>query len=159
MKIAYDAVKMRELLGAELKRVRTARGLSLESAGAAAKISQGYLHKLEAGRVNSPSPRVLQRLSEVLDVPYRQLMELADYLMPQDTRTASPTERSRETGSMAARAQTRSPTNAELMEQLEAVREELAQLKTGQRQLTEALERVTSARALSRLLGAENPEE
>lgn len=158
MKIPYDAVNMRERLGAELKQARTARGLSLESAGGAAKISQGYLHKLEAGRVNNPSPRVLQRLGEVLDVPYRRLMELADYLMPDDARTAAPTDRPKETGPVAAHGQTRSPTNAELLRQLEAVRGELAELKTGQRQLTEALERIASARAVSRFLGGENPE-
>jgi ribosome-binding protein aMBF1 (putative translation factor) len=78
VKIIYDAVKMRTQLGEQLKRARTARGLSLERASGEARISQGYLHKLEAGRVNNPSPRVLQRLGEVLGVPYRRLMELAD---------------------------------------------------------------------------------
>jgi len=32
--------------------------------------------------VTSPNPRVLQRLADVLDVSYRELMELTGYLMP-----------------------------------------------------------------------------
>jgi transcriptional regulator with XRE-family HTH domain len=104
------------MLGDELKRARAARGLSLESASRAAKISQGYLHKLEADGVNSPSPRVLQRLSEVLGVPYRRLMELADYLMPEESEP------------MAAKPAP-APTNAEILRLLEAVRAELAELR------------------------------
>jgi transcriptional regulator with XRE-family HTH domain len=143
VKIAYDVVKMRVQLGEELKQARSARGLSLEGASGAAKISQGYLHKLEAGRVNNPSPRVLQRLSDVLGVPYRRLMELADYLVPEDSPIAGLPARSEETEPMAAEAHAPSPTNAELLRLLEAVRAELAELKTGQQQLTRALEQIT----------------
>ena len=67
-------------LGAELKRAREAQGISLEAAAQPAKISAAYLHKLEHGRVNSPSPRVLARDAAVLEVPYLKLMELAGYL-------------------------------------------------------------------------------
>jgi len=102
------------MLGDELKRARSARGLSLESASRAARISQGYLHKLEAGGVDSPSPRVLQRLSEVLGVPYRRLMELADYLMPEEDVMPKPSP---------------APTNAEIVRLLEAIRAELAELR------------------------------
>ena len=129
----YDPVKMPAHLGAELKQARLTRGFSLEAAGSAATISQGYLHKLEAGRVNSPSPRVLQRLAEVLDVPYRRLMELAGYLMPDD--------RSKEPEPMVEDVQ--APTNAELLRRLDAVLGELAELKTGQQQLARALEQLT----------------
>lgn len=130
-------------MGEELKQARIARGLSLESAGGAARISQGYLHKLDAGRVNNPSPRVLRRLSEVLDLPYRRLMELADYLMPDDAPPMDPTDRSKEAEPMAAERQAHSPTNAELLRQLEAVRGELMELKLGQQQLARTLEQLT----------------
>ena len=140
VKIAYGVVKIREQLGQELKHARSARGLSLERASGEARISQGYLHKLEAGRVNNPSPRVLQRLSDVVGVPYRRLMELADYLMPESD---VPDRRghSEETEPMAA--QTR-PTNAELLRLLEAIRAEFAELKTRQQQLAQALEQITT---------------
>jgi transcriptional regulator with XRE-family HTH domain len=142
VRIEYTSVKIRVELGEELKQARTARGLSLERASGAAKISQGYLHKLEAGRVNNPSPRVLHRLSDVLDLRYRRLMELADYLMPEDAPTAAgPQAQPEETEPMAAEIQ--APTNAELLRLLEAVRAELADLNAGQQQLTQALEQIT----------------
>jgi transcriptional regulator with XRE-family HTH domain len=45
-----------------------------------AKISAAYLHKLEHGGVDSPSPRVLARLALVLEASYLRLLELAGYL-------------------------------------------------------------------------------
>jgi transcriptional regulator with XRE-family HTH domain len=144
VKLPYDAVKMREQLGAELKQARVARGASLEGTGSAAKISQGYLHKLEAGRVNSPSPRVLHRLSEVLDVPYRRLMELAEYLMPDEADVPRSKGRPEEAKPMTASAQAPEATNAELLRLLEAVHAELAELKSGQQQLAQALAQVTN---------------
>ena len=113
-------------LGEELKQARTVRGLSLDAAGRAAQISQGYLHKLEAGRVNTPSPRVLERLGAVLEIPYERLMELAGYVPP----------RPQEATTMPIAT---APTNQELVRLLEAVLEELGELKHGQQRLTEAL--------------------
>ena len=86
--------------------------------------------------MNSPSPRVLQRLGEVLDVPYGRLMELAGYLMPD----AEPRDRSKEREPMAEHDQA---TNAELLRRLDAIRGELAELKTGQQQLARALAQLT----------------
>lgn len=67
-------------LGNELKNAREKTGLSLEAVAGPAKISGAYLHKLERGVVNSPSPRVLARVAGALGVPYLRLMELAGYL-------------------------------------------------------------------------------
>lgn len=131
---------MRVELGEALHRARSTLGLSLDAASRAAKISQGYLHKLEAGRVENPSPRVLRRLSEVLDVSYRRLMELADYLLPPDQPTAAPHPKKETT--MASQAQTDAPTNRELMRLLQSVLDELAQLNRGQQELAAALKRV-----------------
>jgi transcriptional regulator with XRE-family HTH domain len=132
---------MRTELGEELRRARTAHGLSLEAASRAAKISQGYLHKLEAGRVENPSPRVLQRLSDVLEVPYRRLMELADYLLPDNDLAHAP--RLKETTTMATDAQRDAPTNQELLRLLETVLDELTEIRRTQQQVTEALERIS----------------
>lgn len=66
-------------LGAELHESRTAKRLSLRTVATAAEISPTYLQKLEANKVESPSPRVLQRLAEVLDLPYARLMTRAGY--------------------------------------------------------------------------------
>lgn len=67
-------------LGDELSKRRKEMGASLESIATPAKISAAYLHKLERGVVNSPSPRVLARVAGVLGVPYLRLMERAGYL-------------------------------------------------------------------------------
>jgi transcriptional regulator with XRE-family HTH domain len=67
-------------LGNVLRKVRGKTGLSLESVAGPAKISAAYLHKLEHGAVDSPSPRVLARLAVVLEFSYLRLMELAGYL-------------------------------------------------------------------------------
>lgn len=131
---------MRVELGEQLRQARAAHRLSLEATGRAARISQGYLHKLEAGRVENPSPRVLQRLSEVLDVPYGRLMELADYLMPSDQPAGTPLPKEETT--MASQTQSDTPTNRELMRLLQSVLDQLAELDRGQQALTEALKRV-----------------
>jgi HTH-type transcriptional regulator, competence development regulator len=67
-------------LGNELQKARERKGLSLESVAGPARISAAYLHKLEHGVVNSPSPRVLARLAVALEVCHLRLMELAGYL-------------------------------------------------------------------------------
>ncbi len=138
-KILYTLVKMRAELGGALHRARSREGLSLEAASRAAKISQGYLHKLETGRVENPSPRVLQRLSEVLDIPYRRLMELTDYLLPSDQHTG--TSRSKEKPTMAIQAQTDAPTNRELVRLLQSVLDQVAELNQRQKELIEVLKR------------------
>ena len=72
-------------LGQELSAARKRLGATLESVATPANISVAYLRKLEKGNVNNPSPRVLQRLADVLDVPYNRLMALAGYLIPEST--------------------------------------------------------------------------
>ncbi|MDP8239834.1 MAG: helix-turn-helix transcriptional regulator [Candidatus Hatepunaea meridiana] len=69
-------------LGDKLKSVRHSKNLSLHAVAKPSKISATYLQKLENGIVKNPSPRVLQRLSEVLSVPYMRLMELVGYVLP-----------------------------------------------------------------------------
>ncbi len=126
-------------LGKQLRDARTKRGLSLEAASRAAKISQGYLHKLEAGRVQSPSPRVLQRLSGVLGISYRRLMKLADYLLPDEE--GSPEPSTIEEEKAMAQTNVKSPTNRELARLLEKVLRELADVRRDQKELTQALAR------------------
>lgn len=67
-------------LGQHLRQIRSAAGRSLESVAGPAQISAAYLHKLEAGTVNNPSPRVLARIAVQLDLSYLDLMQLAGYL-------------------------------------------------------------------------------
>ena len=71
---------MLEALGKQLQRGRDRRGASLQAVAIPAKISGAYLHKLEQGSVQTPSPRVLRRLATELDESYLRLMVLAGYL-------------------------------------------------------------------------------
>lgn len=78
-------------LGEQLLGVRKLRGLSLKAAAEPAGISPAYLQKLERGQVKSPSPNVLFRLGEALNVPYATLMEAAGYVVPSgDKKRAAP---------------------------------------------------------------------
>lgn len=139
MKVVYTKVKMREELGRQLHQARSSSGLSLEATSRAAKISQGYLHKLEAGGVANPSPRVLQRLSAVLDVPYGRLMALAGYLMPNDETDARHETGTPEEAQVTAKTTDAPPTNSELARLLEAVLGELAKVRRSQEQLAQTL--------------------
>lgn len=69
-------------LGTVLRQARVVRELTAVDAARAAGISAAYLSKLETDAVKRPSPLVLHRLSEALDVPYAGLMRLCGYHVP-----------------------------------------------------------------------------
>jgi GTP cyclohydrolase I len=73
-------------LGPRLLQIRKLRARSLKSVAEAAGISTAYLQKLERDEVKAPSPHVLRALGAALDVPYRELMELAGYMLPEAER-------------------------------------------------------------------------
>ena len=85
---------MTRSVGAALKLAREVRVLSAVEAARAAGISAAYLSKLENDAVKKPSPPVLHRLSEVLAVPYAELMRLCGYQVPEasDVRPAETVE-------------------------------------------------------------------
>jgi transcriptional regulator with XRE-family HTH domain len=68
--------------GSVLRQAREVRELSAVDAARAAGISAAYLSKLENDGVKKPSPHVLHALSEVLTVPYADLMRLSGYRVP-----------------------------------------------------------------------------
>ena len=81
---------MTATLGPVLKQARQLRGMSGVEAARASGISAAYLSKLEGDSVKRPSPNVLHQLSEILSVPYSDLMRLCGYLVPGETdRTAA----------------------------------------------------------------------
>ncbi|MBT6148172.1 MAG: helix-turn-helix domain-containing protein [Gemmatimonadetes bacterium] len=71
-------------LGEELKRARQGLGLSLQAVAIPAEVSAAYLHKLEQGKVETPSPRSLRRIGNELGVAYLRLLRLAEYLEDDD---------------------------------------------------------------------------
>jgi transcriptional regulator with XRE-family HTH domain len=69
--------------GTLLRQTREVRELSSSDAARAAGISAAYLSKLESDAVKKPSPHVLHQLSEVLAVPYAELMRVSGYPVPE----------------------------------------------------------------------------
>ena len=57
-----------------LRRLRTERGLSQQALATKAKISRGYLARLEAAE-QDPTLGVLERLAKALGVPVTALLE------------------------------------------------------------------------------------
>jgi len=76
-------------LGTRLKSARTQRGLSLRDVESQTGISNGYLSQLESDSVKTPSPRHLYSLSQVYEIAYGEVMELAGYVVP-DVRNDRP---------------------------------------------------------------------
>jgi transcriptional regulator with XRE-family HTH domain len=136
-----------EKLAKSLREARSNRGMTLETASEAAKISPAYLHKLEAGHVQTPSPHVLRRLATVLGVPYLTLMTLAGYLdhsastaAAEGSRAGTPGRK----GKLMKQATTSGvPTNAEIVRLLQAVQAELAELRRSQDELVKMLGKTT----------------
>ncbi|WP_134702519.1 helix-turn-helix domain-containing protein [Ammoniphilus sp. YIM 78166] len=56
-------------LGRELKRLRELRGLTLEEASNRVEITRQYLSMLEKGQRKSASFDIMNRISEIYDVP------------------------------------------------------------------------------------------
>jgi HTH-type transcriptional regulator, competence development regulator len=71
-------------IGVVLRQAREVRQLSAGDASRAAGISAAYLNRLENDAVKKPSPHVLHRLSEVLHVPYADLLQLSGYPLPEE---------------------------------------------------------------------------
>jgi HTH-type transcriptional regulator, competence development regulator len=71
-------------LGARLKGLRSARGLSLRQVEEQTEISSGHLSLIETGRVKNPSPTVLHRLAKAYGASPEDLLVLAGYLRPKN---------------------------------------------------------------------------
>jgi transcriptional regulator with XRE-family HTH domain len=117
--------EVNERLGARLRTARTGKRLTLQVAAEAANVSTAYLHKLEAGRVKNPSPRVLHRLAGALGLSYATLMELAGYVVP----------RRKEEKMNPGNA----PTNEQIVRLLEALSSDVRELNRRLDELAKAL--------------------
>jgi len=136
-----------EELAQSLREARSGHGMTLETASEAARISPAYLHKLEAGRVQTPSPHVLRRLAAVFGVPYPTLMALAGYLdHPKPAAGAKGTRDGKPGGKGERMTQSTTgdvATNAEIVRLLQAVQAELGELRRGQDELAKRLGNAT----------------
>jgi transcriptional regulator with XRE-family HTH domain len=62
-------------MGAVIRSLRARRKLTQETLAKRAKVSQGYLAKLEAGQSGNPSLAVVRRLARALKVTVADLLE------------------------------------------------------------------------------------
>jgi transcriptional regulator with XRE-family HTH domain len=61
-------------LGAMLKQIREAKGLSQLDLAKRAKVSQGYLSDLEARQKKNPGIETLRKIAKALGVPVTELL-------------------------------------------------------------------------------------
>lgn len=80
-------------LGDLLADARKRRHLTLRAVQETLGISNAYLSQLETGKVQSPSPVVLHKLSEFYEVPYASVMEVAGYPLPQNVNAGDAPDR------------------------------------------------------------------
>lgn len=77
LRTAYDlgTEPFGETFSARLRRLRTARSLSLDALAAKTGVSRAYIWKLEVGRAENPGLRQLRALAPVLGVTPGYLAE------------------------------------------------------------------------------------
>jgi len=66
----------------QLRDWRQHRGFSVRELSERSGVSHSYISQLENGKRRIPSPDVLAKLSEGLNIPYAELMRIAGYLEP-----------------------------------------------------------------------------
>jgi transcriptional regulator with XRE-family HTH domain len=88
---AFAEETVKPTLGQYLASIRHDRKMSLRQVEEASskEVSNAYLSQLETGKIVQPSPNVLNTLSEIYEIDYVQLMELAGYLSPSAAREAT----------------------------------------------------------------------
>jgi transcriptional regulator with XRE-family HTH domain len=92
-------------LGELLKDGRKRAGMSLRDVEKISGISNGYLSLMESDAVKSPSPNHLHALAEVYGASYSLLMELAGYIVPQESFVAVPQHLANEIGDLSIEEQ------------------------------------------------------
>src|SRR5215470_11019166 len=83
---AFMAMRM-DKLGELLADARKRRKLTLRAVQDAVGISNAYLSQLETGKVQSPSPAVLHKLSELYGISYATVMQEAGHPLPENMKT------------------------------------------------------------------------
>ena len=77
-----DEEPVKPTLGQYLASIRLDRKMSLRQVEEASnkEISNAYLSQLETGKIQQPSPTILNALADLYKIDYVQLMQLAGYL-------------------------------------------------------------------------------
>jgi transcriptional regulator with XRE-family HTH domain len=110
----------KKTFGALLAEARAMHDLSLQEVAAQAGCSAGYVHKLEADLVRTPSPRVLAGLANSLGLAYGDLMTAAGYDAPSASQAVQP----------HLPTAVKRYSNAHIVELLEHLQRELGEVKS-----------------------------
>lgn len=70
-------------LGSFLASARQYKNLTLRAVEAETGVSNAYLSQLETGKIRSPSPVILRKLSDLYGIPYATVLEIAGYPVPE----------------------------------------------------------------------------
>jgi transcriptional regulator with XRE-family HTH domain len=81
--ISSNLTDTTDRFGTLLADARKRKRLTLRAVQDAIGISNAYLSQLETGKVQSPSPIVLHKLSELYGIPYATVMQEAGYPLPE----------------------------------------------------------------------------
>lgn len=81
--ISSNLTDSTDQFGTLLADARKRKRLTLRAVQDAIGISNAYLSQLETGKVQSPSPIVLHKLSELYGIPYATVMQEAGYPLPE----------------------------------------------------------------------------
>ncbi|HHT9138303.1 MAG TPA: helix-turn-helix domain-containing protein [Candidatus Wunengus sp. YC60] len=75
-------------LGVYLKELRVVKNLSLRDVEKVTNnaVSNAYLSQLESGKINKPSPYILEQLAIAYGVPYEDVMVAAGYMRSSKTK-------------------------------------------------------------------------
>ncbi|WP_051620335.1 helix-turn-helix domain-containing protein [Paenibacillus sp. UNC451MF] len=79
----------------QLRDMRKLKGFTIRELADRSGVSAAYISQLENGNRGVPSPDVLMKLSEGLNTPYSELMEVAGYLEKADMDREGPYSRPR----------------------------------------------------------------
>jgi transcriptional regulator with XRE-family HTH domain len=66
-------------LGSKIRALRTRRGLSVRGLAAAAGVDATWVSRLERGKYDSPDPRLLRGLADVLEISASELFMAAGF--------------------------------------------------------------------------------
>jgi HTH-type transcriptional regulator, competence development regulator len=77
-------------LGSFLASARQHKQLTLRAVESGTGISNAYISQLETGKIRSPSPVILRKLSDLYNVSYTSVLDLAGYPVPESSDPNTP---------------------------------------------------------------------
>lgn len=66
--------------GDYLKYVRNSRGMTINQLSMYSKVSSSLISRIENGERGIPKPETIEKLSEALKIPYKEMMKKAGYI-------------------------------------------------------------------------------